>query len=196
MICGFQRSALVNDYAHITISTQENALAQPGQYIIINDTHPCYVMGNTQGIEIIANPLVAKFLAHEKSVKISPLQGMALEAPEKSTFCLLIAEDDAISAAIFFLKKYRKQFQGLVLLGCASKFPFAPCPSRIIIPHLPPEIFAAVPLLEDWGVPNRLASLSDMPGVYHGSIQTLADNWLLHYAPNAIQRIIIHSLSL
>ena len=35
-----------------------------------------------------------------------------------------------------------------------------------------------MPLLEEWGVPNRLATESDFPGCFDGSVTGLADYWL------------------
>ncbi|UCC57166.1 MAG: dihydroorotate dehydrogenase electron transfer subunit, partial [Gammaproteobacteria bacterium] len=39
-------------------------------------------------------------------------------------------------------------------------------------------VIAAMPLLDDWGVPNRLASLQGYPGCYEGYITDLARSWL------------------
>ena len=80
--------------------------------------------------------------------------------------------------------KYRKAFKGLVLLQNDSLFPFAPCPSRLLTPMLPPHVIAALPLLEDWGIVSRLASPIDVPGVYQGPIEELSSYWLSqHSAP-------------
>jgi dihydroorotate dehydrogenase electron transfer subunit len=35
-----------------------------------------------------------------------------------------------------------------------------------------------MPLLEEWGIASRLASTSDLPGCFDGSVTTLADAWL------------------
>ena len=39
-------------------------------------------------------------------------------------------------------------------------------------------VIAAMPLLEDWGVPSRLASLQGYAGCYDGYITELARSWL------------------
>jgi dihydroorotate dehydrogenase electron transfer subunit len=35
-----------------------------------------------------------------------------------------------------------------------------------------------MPLLEEWGIPSRLASRSDFPGCFAGVVTELADAWL------------------
>ena len=35
-----------------------------------------------------------------------------------------------------------------------------------------------MPLLEEWGVPSRLASCADFPGCFSGFVTELADAWL------------------
>lgn len=68
--------------------------------------------------------------------------------------------------------------QPLVLLGSEVPFPFRQQPSRILVPGIPDGAIAAMPLLEDWGIPCRLASLQGYPGCYDGYITELARGWL------------------
>src|SRR5262249_41621595 len=51
-------------------------------------------------------------------------------------------------------------------------------PSALIIPGIPAGTIACMPLLEEWGVPSRLASGSDFPGCYSGFVTELAHEWL------------------
>lgn len=194
MICGFRIEKLANDYAQVTLQTPTPVLAQPGHYVTINDSFSCYVMGNAQGLDMIVSPRVAKMLASEKQLTLSALKGEPLAPPLKTQLSLLMVQNEGIGAAIFYLKKYRKLFHGLVLLGSDGHFPFVPCPSRMMIAHLPPDVFAALPLFEDWGVPNRLASLIEQPGVFHGHVHTLANIWLAHQKQAAPQTMVINSL--
>jgi 2-polyprenylphenol hydroxylase and related flavodoxin oxidoreductases len=66
----------------------------------------------------------------------------------------------------------------LVLLGSELPFPFSARPSKILIPGMPEGVIASMPLLEDWGVPSRLASLQGYPGCYEGYVTELARAWL------------------
>lgn len=50
---------------------------------------------------------------------------------------------------------------------------FRPHPSRFMLAGLPPSVIAAIPLLEDWGIPSRLASPSGQSGCYDGTLDDL-----------------------
>src|SRR5437868_11877719 len=66
----------------------------------------------------------------------------------------------------------------LVLMGSEVPFPFRTRPSTLIVPGIPAGTIACMPLLEEWGVPSRLASRSDFPGCFPGMVTELADAWL------------------
>ena len=66
----------------------------------------------------------------------------------------------------------------LVLMGSEIPFPFQPRPSTILVPGLPADVIGCMPLLEDWGVPSRLATLAGFAGCYDGYVTDLAAEWL------------------
>ncbi|HWS01869.1 MAG TPA: dihydroorotate dehydrogenase electron transfer subunit, partial [Gammaproteobacteria bacterium] len=74
--------------------------------------------------------------------------------------------------------KADKHWQPLVLMGSEVPFPFKVQPSKTLVPGLPDGVIAAMPLLEDWNVPSRLASLQGYAGCYEGYITDLARAWL------------------
>jgi len=65
-----------------------------------------------------------------------------------------------------------------VILGSEVPFPFLAQPSQFLVPGLPPGVIAAMPLLDDWGIPSRLASLQGYPGCFQGYVTDLARAWL------------------
>lgn len=69
-------------------------------------------------------------------------------------------------------------FQPLVILGSEVPFPFLPRPSRLLLPDLPAGVIGCMPLLDDWGIPSRLASMAETPGCYQGYVTELARHWL------------------
>ena len=82
---------------------------------------------------------------------------------------------------MLFLAEHLKQtsdFAPLVLLGSEVPFPFRQQPSRIMLPGIPDGVIGSMALLEDWGIPSRLASLQGYPGCYEGYITDLARTWL------------------
>ncbi|MGH8243492.1 MAG: dihydroorotate dehydrogenase electron transfer subunit [Steroidobacteraceae bacterium] len=66
----------------------------------------------------------------------------------------------------------------LVLMGSELPFPFELAESRLPTPGLPAGASAAMPLLEQLGVPSRLASLAGYPGCHRGYVTELAAAWL------------------
>ncbi len=63
---------------------------------------------------------------------------------------------------MIFLAEHLKQsggFKPLVLLGSEVPFPFRHQPSGIMLPGIPDGVIGSMPLLEDWSIPSRLASL-------------------------------------
>jgi dihydroorotate dehydrogenase electron transfer subunit len=82
---------------------------------------------------------------------------------------------------MIFLAEHLKQqggYQPLVLLGSEVPFPFSQRPSQILVPGVPDGVIGSMPLLEDWGIPSRLASLQGYAGCYEGYITDLARCWL------------------
>ena len=69
-------------------------------------------------------------------------------------------------------------FLPLVLLGSELPFPFRARPSTILVPGIPAGAIAAMPLLEELGVPSRLATLAGFPGCFPGYVTELAAAWL------------------
>jgi dihydroorotate dehydrogenase electron transfer subunit len=95
---------------------------------------------------------------------------------------LLIGGGVGIPPMIFLAEALRQRvdaaFKPLVLMGSEIPFPFRPKPSVILVPGMPEGVIAAMPLLEDWQVPSRLASFSGFAGCFHGYVTDLAATWL------------------
>jgi dihydroorotate dehydrogenase electron transfer subunit len=95
---------------------------------------------------------------------------------------LLVGGGVGIPPMIFLAERLRDsraaKWQPLVLMGSEIPFPFRARPSTIIVPGIPPGVIACMPLLEDWGIPSRLASFADFPGCHHGYVTSLASTWL------------------
>jgi len=74
----------------------------------------------------------------------------------------------------------------LVLMGSEIPFPFRPRPSTTLIPGMPDAVIACMPLLDQWGVPSRLATLSGFAGCFDGYVTELARAWLSALPPAAL----------
>jgi dihydroorotate dehydrogenase electron transfer subunit len=67
-----------------------------------------------------------------------------------------------------------RRLRPLVLMGSEVPFPFELTESRLDVPGVAREATHAVALLEEWGVPSRLASNARLAGAHRGYITDLA----------------------
>ena len=92
---------------------------------------------------------------------------------------LLIGGGVGMPPMIFIAQALRHtDQQPFVILGSEAPFPFTSRPSQFMIEGLPDGVIAAMPLLEDWGIASRLASLQGYAGCHQGYVTDLARRWL------------------
>ncbi|MCU7923296.1 MAG: dihydroorotate dehydrogenase electron transfer subunit [Candidatus Thiodiazotropha sp. (ex Dulcina madagascariensis)] len=123
--------------------------------------------------------LLAQRRLGEKISLMGPIGNPFKPTPDR-TKPLLIGGGVGMPPMVFLADALRqdKGKQPFVMLGSEAPFPFRPTPSRIIIPGLPEGVIAGMPLLDDWGIGSRLASLEAYPGCYQGYVTELARHWL------------------
>jgi dihydroorotate dehydrogenase electron transfer subunit len=130
--------------------------------------------------------LAARKAGDELSV-LGPIGRPFTAHPERPR-TLLLGGGVGIPPMVFLAERLRAAEAGttsagtawkpLVLMGSEIPFPFRTRPSRLIVPGIPAGAIACMPLLEEWGVPSRLASRADLPGCFPGFVTELADAWL------------------
>lgn len=99
---------------------------------------------------------------------------------------LLIGGGVGIPPLVYLAEEiYRRQglssavsWRPLVLMGSEIPFPFKSRPSTILVPGIPDGAIAAMPLLDGWSIPSRLASRSGFPGCFEGLVTELAEVFL------------------
>ena len=80
-------------------------------------------------------------------------------------------------------------WQPLVLMGSEIPFPFRSRPSTILVPGLPDGAIACMPLLEERGIPSRLATLAGFAGCFDGYVTDLAAAWLSSLDRPALEEV-------
>jgi dihydroorotate dehydrogenase electron transfer subunit len=92
-----------------------------------------------------------------------------------------------IPPMIFLAEQVRGdgRLQPLVLMGSEVPFPFELVESRIEVPGVGKPATHAVALLEEWGVPSRLASNAGIVGAHRGYITDLARDALQAWTDEA-----------
>jgi dihydroorotate dehydrogenase electron transfer subunit len=93
---------------------------------------------------------------------------------------LLLGGGVGIPPMVFLAERLKgdAHFRPLVLMGSEVPFPFRARPSATLIRGMPAGSIACMPLLEEWGVPSRLASRAEFPGCFPGFVTELAAEWL------------------
>jgi dihydroorotate dehydrogenase electron transfer subunit len=95
---------------------------------------------------------------------------------------LLIGGGVGIPPMVFLSDRLRQDtratWKPLVLMGSEIPFPFRTRPSQILVPGIPAGAIGCMPMLDEWGIPSRLATKSDFPGCFDGYVTQLADAWL------------------
>jgi dihydroorotate dehydrogenase electron transfer subunit len=106
---------------------------------------------------------------------------------------LLVGGGVGIPPMIFLAEALKERrdapWQPLVLMGSEIPFPFRARPSTILVPGIPDGAIACLPLLDDWGVPSRLATLAGFPGCYDGYVTDLAAAWLSSLDERALAEV-------
>jgi dihydroorotate dehydrogenase electron transfer subunit len=93
---------------------------------------------------------------------------------------LLIGGGVGMPPMVFLADRLRGEAasQPFVILGSEVPFPFVVRPSQILVSGLPDGVIGCMPLLDDWGIPSRLASRQGYAGCFDGFVTDLARAWL------------------
>ena len=84
-------------------------------------------------------------------------------------------------------------YEPLVILGSEVPFPFTSKPSEIMVSGMPDGVIASMPLLDDWNIPSRLASLQGYAGTFEGYVTDLARHWLKSLTKKQLVEVEIYS---
>ena len=115
-----------------------------------------------------------------ESISVLAPIGKTFEMPPSHCKPLLIGGGVGIPPMIFLAEQLKAaaNYQPLVLMGSEIPFPFKTKPSQIMLEGIDQSVIAAMPLLDDWNIPSRLASLQNYAGCYQGYVTELAEQWL------------------
>lgn len=134
---------------------------------------------------------LARRNAGEELELLGPI-GVPFKLEHYENLPLLIGGGVGIPPMIYLAEHMKHIADGprpLVIMGSEVPFPFNPQPSRIMIDGLPEGVIATMPLLEDWNIPCRLASLQGFPGCFEGYVTDLARHWLDNLASDVLQQV-------
>jgi len=76
------------------------------------------------------------------------------------------------------MRSAKEKYSPFVILGSEVPFPFKTQPSEFMVPGIPDDVIATMPLLEDWNIATRLTSTQGYSGCFNGYVTDLARKWL------------------
>lgn len=108
--------------------------------------------------------------------------GVPFSPDPKRPRALLIGGGVGIPPMVFIADHLRRdksvEWKPFVIMGSEVPFPFKVQPSSIMVQGLPDGVIGGMPLMDDWGIPSRLASLQGYAGCFEGYVTDLARAWL------------------
>ena len=90
-------------------------------------------------------------------------------------------------------RENKNSYEPFVILGSEVPFPFTTKPSEIMVSGMPDGVIASMPLLDDWNIPSRLASLQGYAGTYEGYVTELARHWLKSLTKEQLSEVEVYS---
>lgn len=137
------------------------------------------------GTEMLANRTPGESLS-----VLGPI-GTPFDIDSEASNALLLGGGVGMPPMIFLAESLvaTGQYLPTVLLASEVPFPFHPGHSRIQTPILPAHVTHSMPLLEELGVPCRLASTTGYDGCFDGYITELARIWLQSLNDKELDRL-------
>ncbi len=183
------------------------AAAKPGSFVhlscdeLLPMRRPLSIMradaqrGTVEVLYKIVGPglrLLSAKRAGDRISTLGPIGNSFVPHPQRPR-TLLVGGGVGIPPMVFFAEVLRERsnadWKPLVLMGSEVPFPFRARPSTILVPGMPEGAIACMPLLDEWGVPSRLASLAGYPGCFDGYVTDLAAAWLGSLDRNALAEV-------
>lgn len=168
------QKAMPGSFAHISCS-KERPMRRPLSIMMTQGENVDFlykIVG--EGTRLLAQRKIGEFISVMGPIGVPFAVRSACRRP------LLIGGGVGIPPMVFLSKmlKDTELIKPFVIMGSEVPFPFQVQPSKIIVPGIPDGVIASMPLLDDWGVASRLASLQGYAGCYAGYVTDLARNWL------------------
>jgi len=125
--------------------------------------------------------LLARRRAGEAMSVMGPI-GVGFSVHPERPRVVLIGGGVGIPPMVFLAEHLTKAagspHKPIAFFGSEIPFPFRARPSTLLIPGMPEGVIACMPLLENTGVPCRLASFAQFPGCFEGYVTDLAAQYL------------------
>ncbi|WP_028485869.1 hypothetical protein [Thiomicrorhabdus chilensis] len=141
---------------------------------------------HTNHLQLLSQqPLPERLLCSQTPIELiqESDDAMPMDVFHHQNSVLLLGADLGIAPLLHLARQASNRATGvstLALLQATENFPFMVKPARFMLGSMPAEAIGCCPLLEDWKIPNRLASITGLPGCFDGSLLELFGFWLEH----------------
>ena len=184
------------------------AAAQPGSFVHItcDDTLPMRRPLSIMRVEDECIEILFKIVGNglrrlsEKrpgdSVSVLGPIGQPFRPSTERPNTLLIGGGVGIPPMVFIADYLRQQggdWAPLAILGSELPFPFELQAAKTQAPWVDEKISATMPLLENWNIPCRLATLAGFEGCFDGYVTDLADQWLSTLSADELHKVEVFS---
>jgi hypothetical protein len=179
-----EANPLPGGYCELTLQSRKelSPLPEPGQYLraaFALDTalssSPILKVQNTDTFQVLSLTSATRGteLLHAR------IEGQAPAPDPARAHIVLVSAEGALACSVFAASRLRLQphYALTVFAQFDQPTPFKPVPSQILMPACPSGVIAAVPLLDSWNIPSRLAGSPEQSGFYHGAVDGLLAAW-------------------
>lgn len=170
------------NYKQLRVSSALATRCQPGHALLINGASWGILQAapNQGWIDCLQRDPITPL---KRGERVTPqLIGEPFVLETATPRALLFADGSGIAPMVFLshvLNQRQPRIKPFAILDLNPPLPFQPQPSRVMISGLPADVIAALPLLEDWHIPSRIAGPAlDHPGCFTGAAVDLARGWL------------------
>jgi len=142
----------------------------PGELLRLHDGSLLYPMLHTPSGQL---DVLSPHAHTESSLKLACIMGEHIILLPSQAVVILAA--GIALATLIHLCATRRQTPAstLALYQMTEPRPFRPRPSRFLLDGMPCGVIAAIPLLDDWGIPSRLCHHEAHAGCFDGSLDEL-----------------------
>jgi hypothetical protein len=179
-----EANPLPGGYCELTLQSVEklSLLPEPGQYLraaLAPETAllsaPILKVQSADTFQVLspASATRGAELLH------ASIEGEALSPLPARRHVILVSVESALACSVFAASRLRLQphYALTVFAQFDHPTPFKAVPSQILMPACPSGVIAAVPLLDSWNIPSRLAGSPEQSGFYHGDVDGLLASW-------------------
>lgn len=126
------------------------------------------------------------------TVEMLPTATPAPTGPDEET--LVLGIDSGLGGSLA-LSAWLSKAPALVIVGGRAGVPARPRPSRYLTPNLPAEVIAALPQLEEQGIPSRIALHEWQPGCFDEGPVALLERYLAELPDARRQAIRVYAFT-